>query len=371
MRDYNHVRPHSTLEYRTPMEFGGAMITFKCPKCHKQYQVADEVGGRVTRCPRCAQQLVIPVVAKRGDIPPVRLPTAPKVVTSDDPSARPIRKTPPQVQEAKPAHPPVQREPSPPPNPDVLSEHQSVYGSGRAPDLDHSNRPGLVYAMVGVVGGCLLTVCFFCGLGVFWVMTTSGGKEHAENHQTTSRREPHETMKQGTPLKPEEKKESEEERLNKELTKRRAKEQRDAEEKNARRERAIRRVLDADASSSPDPNKVRVLAYANAIRSYCTKCEQLDLQECPADFQVAVRQHWRAWRKYARAWDETLGTKEAMAMMAVLSYVTEGILKDWEKQPASAFMRDFRERLGKSEVQDVEMTWRNVEEVAARYGVVK
>jgi hypothetical protein len=131
-------------------------------------------------------------------------------------------------------------------------------------------------------------------------------------------------------------------------------------------QRAITRVFVADRQYSKDtvgtlPNDGYPSQIASAIGAYCLSAEQMDTSDTPPRFQVAYKQHLRAWRE----------------MQVAIAQLPDGLLAGVF---AGAFNRLLRGELdggaGRFEgsvlaaQERIRSTWEEVERIAAEHGVV-
>ena len=49
-------------------------VICQCPSCKAKYQVGDQYAGRTVKCPKCSAAVVVPAVAQRPQVQPVRQP---------------------------------------------------------------------------------------------------------------------------------------------------------------------------------------------------------------------------------------------------------------------------------------------------------
>lgn len=121
-------------------------------------------------------------------------------------------------------------------------------------------------------------------------------------------------------------------------------------EKMKRIKKALRHLLDEDARL----NRAMELAKAKnaeeqAIMDYCSKCNAIDISECPAEVQVAYRRHVGAWRKMAQFWGKIDAILPGFRLLSANS--------EWGQERGEL-------------LKEIERTWKDVEDRAAFHGVV-
>jgi len=98
---------------------------------------------------------------------------------------------------------------------------------------------------------------------------------------------------------------------------------------------------------------------AERIGNYCNQAEALDLTACPADFRLAYRQHFRAWREVRAAIQELPDSPFDELFMMGFNRLVDG-------QPTGG-SKELRDNV-KQALTRLRTTWEEVERIGMKYG---
>ncbi len=128
---------------------------------------------------------------------------------------------------------------------------------------------------------------------------------------------------------------------------------------------AITRVIKADKESGEaiqklTPADATPARAVQAIRTYLKRANGINLSDCPAEFQVAYKQHLRAWQDMERAVNELPNDLGA----AIWTGVVNAFLRGERDGGANRLEGEVRQA-----ERRIRTTWEEVEKISARYGV--
>jgi hypothetical protein len=127
---------------------------------------------------------------------------------------------------------------------------------------------------------------------------------------------------------------------------------------------AIKRVYEADKLLARDrdnlPPNSKPSQIAWSVGRYCDALDKLTMADCPADFQVAYKQHSRAWRELQAAITALPDGFFSGAWMGFKNSLLRG------EQDGGTARLEGGLKTAAARVRD---TWEEVEKIGGRYGV--